>query len=115
MPRHRRKVGKGFRDFLGKANNFLKRTQLLSRVGSAVMPLVPGQYRPMAQMALDYGKSKGYGRRRVYRRGGALRPAGMKRVMGGGCCGGALIPAGGMRMSRKLVKPKLPARMPASY
>lgn len=113
MPRHRRKVGKGFKDFMGKAGNFLKKTQLLSRVGSSLMPLVPGQYRPIAQMGLDYAKSKGYGRRRIYRRGGALRPAGMRR--GGGCCGGALVPAGGARMSRKLHVPALPKRLPMRY
>ena len=111
MPRRRRKVGRGFKDFMGKAKNFLKRTKLLSRVGSALMPLVPGQYKPLAGMALNYGKSQGDGRR-----GGALRPAGMRRIMRGrGCSGGALVPAGGARMSRKFHRPRLPKRMPMRY
>ena len=113
MPRRRRKVGRGFKDFMGKAKNFLQRTKLLSRVGSALSPLVPAQYKPLANMGLNYAKSQGYGRRR---RGGALRPAGARRIMRrGGCCGGALVPAGGARMSRKIIRPRLPKRMLASY
>lgn len=112
MPRRRRKIGKGFKDFMGKAKNFLQRTKLLSRVGSALSPLVPAQYQPLASMGLNYAKSQGYGRRR---RGGALYPVGARRMRRGGCCGGSLVPAGGARMSRKIVRPNLPRRMPAVY
>jgi hypothetical protein len=116
MPRrrvHKRRIGTGFRDFMGKAKNFLQRTKLLSRVGSALQPLVPAQYSGLANMGLNYAKSQGYGRRR---RGGALYPVGARRMRRGmGCCGGALTPAGGMRMSRKIIRPRLPKRMVAAY
>jgi hypothetical protein len=112
MPR-RRKVGRGFKEFMGKAKGFLQRTKLLSRVGSALQPLVPAQYQGLANMGLNYAKSQGYGRRR---RGGSLYPAGARRMRRGmGCCGGALMPAGGARMSRKIIRPRLPRRMPAAY
>ena len=115
MPRrkvHKRKIGRGFREFLGKAKGFLQRTKLLSRVGSALSPLVPAQYQGIANMGLNYAKSQGYGRRR---RGGALYPVGARRMRRGGCCGGSLTPAGGARMSRKIIRPRLPRRMLASY
>jgi len=114
MPRrrHRRRMGGSLKSFWGKAKGFLKRTKLLSRVGTSLLPLA-GAYKPLASGALGLVKSAGYGRRR----GGALRPAGMRRRMGRGCCGGSLNPVGGRRMryrrrGRRIYgKPRLPRRI----
>ena len=99
----RRVLGRGVKDFLKKADNFLQRTKLLSNVGSALNSTVmPMQYRGIADKALDYARSKGYGKRKiVYKRGGSLRPA-----------GGALMSAGGARRSlpkqpRALFNPRM--------
>ena len=98
----RRVLGRGVKDFLKKADNFLQRTKLLSNVGSALNSTVmPMQYRGMADKALDYARSKGYGKRKiVYKRGGSLRPA-----------GGALMSAGGRRslpkQPRALFNPRM--------
>lgn len=111
MPRRRRrrKMGGSLRSFFNKAKGFLKKTKLLSTIGSRLVPMA-GSYAPLAGAALGMVKRAGYGRRR----GGALRPAGMRRVMyrrrGRGCCGGALTPVGGMRRRRGL-----PRRMPTVY
>ena len=90
----RRVLGRGVKDFLKKADNFLQRTKLLSNVGGVLnSTIMPMQYRGIADKALDYARSKGYGKRKiVYKRGGSLRPA-----------GGALMSAGGAR--RSLPKP----------
>ena len=92
----RRVLGRGVKDFLKKADNFLQRTKLLSNVGSALNSTVmPMQYRGIADKALDYARSKGYGKRKiVYKRGGALTSA-----------GGSLRPAGSGGARRSLPKP----------
>ena len=123
--RHKRTLGGSWKSIWGKAKNFLKRTKLLSTVGSALSPMLPTQYRTLANGAINYAKSKGYGtkrRRRRIRRGGALRPAGARRKYGHGCSGGALSPVGGMRTIRKSgrMNPKLrgirlPSREPAKF
>ena len=99
----RRVLGRGVKDFLKKADSFLQRTKLLSNVGSALNSTVmPMQYRGIADKALDYARSKGYGKRKiVIKRGGSLRPA-----------GGALMSAGGARRSlpkqpRALFNPRM--------
>ena len=70
--RHRRMRGGGFMDFLGKANNFLKSSKLVSTVGNALGAAGV----PFASTIGNAAGSFGYGRRR-HRRGGALRLAGM--------------------------------------
>ena len=111
MPRrrHRRKMGGSFKSFWSKAKGFLKRTKLLSTIGSKLVPMA-GSYAPLAGAALGMVKRAGYGRR-----GGALRPAGMRRIRGRGCCGGANMPVGGRRRTRRRMgrfsKPRLPRRM----
>ncbi len=62
---------------------------------------MPMQYRGIADKALDYARSKGYGKRKiVYKRGGALTSA-----------GGSLRPPGGRRSlpkpSRALFNPRV--------
>ena len=101
--RHRRKVGAGFKSFWGKAKNFLKKTKLLSTVGNALAPMVPGVWGTAARGAVKFAKSQGYGRRRRIRRrrkGGALRPAGSHKRYGRGTCGGSLAPVGAGRIRR---------------
>ena len=104
MPRrrHRRRMGGSLSSFWNKAKGFLKKTKLLSTIGSRLVPMA-GSYAPLAGAALGMVKRAGYGR------GGALRPAGMRRVRGSGCCGGANMPVGGRRMGR-FSKPRLPRR-----
>lgn len=110
--RNRRKMGGSLRSFWNKAKGFLKKTKLLSTIGSKLVPMA-GSYAPLAGAALGMVKRSGYG----MRRGGALRPAGMRRrIRGRGCCGGANMPVGGRRRrTRRRVgrfsKPRLPRRM----
>ena len=90
----RRMRGKGkFKDFLGKANNFLKKSQILSKLGNAYSKYGGNFGLPYTQQigqAADVAKTMGYGRRRTkMRRGGSLRPAGARRY------GTGLYPASG--------------------
>jgi hypothetical protein len=70
----RRRRGGSFKSFLSGANNFLKRTGLLSKLGKFGSQMVPGKYGKLAGMLGDAAGTMGYGRRR--RCGGALRLAG---------------------------------------
>ena len=67
--RRRRMRGRGLMDFLGKANNFLKQSKLVSSVGNAL----GAAGIPLAGKIAGVASSLGYDRRR---RGGALRLAG---------------------------------------
>ena len=59
--RHRRIIGGAVKDFLNKANQFLKKTQLLSNVGSVLNnTVVPMPFRPIGDKVIDYAKSRGY-------------------------------------------------------
>ena len=73
--------GRGFMDFLGKANDFLKKTQILSKLGSVYGATgLPGS--SLVGSAAGMAGSIGYGRRRrtVRRRVGAgFRLAGGRR------------------------------------
>ena len=64
-------------DFLGKANDFLKSTKLVSTIGNMGVSFVPPKYQGVAQGLLSGATKLGYGRRR----GGALRVAGGKRMI----------------------------------
>ena len=68
--------GRGFMDFLSKANSFLKGSKLISTVGNSLAEAgVPG-----AGLVGSIAGKLGYGRRRRHRRyGGALGLAGMGR------------------------------------
>ena len=83
MPKHTRKLkGKGIGDFLKKANNWLKKTQIVSKLGNAY-----SKYGGMAGLpyAGTVGKVAGvagrlgYGRTRRVCRGAGLRLAGGRR------------------------------------
>ena len=78
MPRKMKGRGK-FKEFLGKANNFLKKSQILSKLGNAYSKyggMVGLPYTQHVGMASDAAQQAGYGRRRRVRKGGSLRPAG---------------------------------------
>lgn len=82
MPRRTRKLkGRGFLDFLGSANNFLKKTQILSKLGGIYGATgLPGA--SLVGTAAGIGSRLGYGRkRRTTRRrvGMGLRLAGGRR------------------------------------
>jgi hypothetical protein len=110
--RNRRKIGGSLSGFWDKTKGFLKRTKLLSTIGSAIAPLA-GAYAPWANRAVDYAKSKGYGRRRMIRRqgGGALRPVGASRRY----LGGMMNPVGGKRMSNRMMGKRMPSRQPMIF
>ena len=85
MPRRMRGRGK-FKQFLGKANDFLKKSQILSKLGNAYSKYGGNFGLPYTQQigqAADVAKTMGYGRRRV-RKGFGLRVAGgsYRRGMG---------------------------------
>jgi hypothetical protein len=71
---HRRRGG-SFKSFLSGANNFLKKSGLLSTLGQIGSQLAPGKYGKMAGILGNAAGTMGYGRRRR-RCGGALRLAG---------------------------------------
>ena len=85
--------GKGkFTDFLNKANGFLKKSQILSKLGgmySKIGQVLPLPYAGTVGTAAGFANKLGYGRRRI-RKGGNLRPAGARRGFG-------LTPSGGSR------------------
>ena len=71
--RHKRQRGSGFLSFLGKANNFLKNSKLISSVGSALGSAGV----PFASQIGSVANSLGYGKKSLrHRRGGALSLAG---------------------------------------
>jgi hypothetical protein len=72
-----RRRGGSFKSFLSGANNFLKKSGLLSALGQIGSQMAPGKYGKMAGVLGNAAGAMGYGRRR--RR----------------CCGGALGLAGG--------------------
>jgi hypothetical protein len=96
MPRRKLK-GKGkFKEFLGKANNFLKKSQILSKLGNAYSKyggMIGLPYAQQVGMASNAASTAGYGRRRM-RRGTGLRVAGgsVRRGLGLSLAGGSRRP-----------------------
>ena len=108
--KHRRVIGGAVKDFMNKANQFLKKTQLLSNVGSVLnKTVVPMQFRGIGDRVIDFGKSRGYGRRKIKRvRSSLMR---VNRTTVGGSlrvAGGAMSLAGGRRNM-------LPRRLPSYF
>ncbi len=93
MPRRKLKLkGKGkFREFLGKANNFLKKSQILSKLGNAYSKygsLAGLPYTGMVGNAASAAQQAGYGRKRrvgsgLYAAGGKMRHGRGLRMAGG--------------------------------
>ena len=92
MPSRKMKGRGKFREFLGKANNFLKKSQILSKLGNAYSKyggMVGLPYTQHVGMASDAAQQAGYGRRRKRRVGSGLRPAGARRGYGLRVAGGS--------------------------
>lgn len=108
--RHRRIIGGAVKEFLNKANQFLKKTQLLSNVGSVLNnTVVPMPFRPIGDKVIDYAKSRGYGTRKIkHVRSHLMR---INRPKGGSLrvAGGAMSLAGGSRRNM------LPRRLPSYF
>ena len=107
--RHRRIIGGVIKQFMDKANQFLKKTQLLSNVGSLLnKSVVPMQFRGIGDKVIDFAKSRGFGRRKIKRvRSNLMR---VNRPMGGSLrvAGGSMSLAGGRRNM-------LPRRLPSYF
>ena len=91
MPRKMKGRGK-FKEFLGKANTFLKKSQILSKLGNAYSKyggMVGLPYAQQAGQAAGVAASAGYGRRRrrvgsgLYAAGGKMRHGRGLRLAGG--------------------------------
>ena len=91
MPSRKMKGRGKFKQFLGKANDFLKKSQILSKLGSAYSKYGGMAGLPYAQhvgMASDVAKQAGYGRKRrvgsgLYAAGGKMRRGGALKMAGG--------------------------------
>jgi hypothetical protein len=108
--RHRRIIGGAVKEFLNKANQFLKKTQLLSNVGSVLNnTVVPMPFRPIGDKVIDYARSRGFGARKIkHVRSQLMR---INRPKGGSLrvAGGAMSLAGGSRRNM------LPRRLPSYF
>ena len=91
-----------FTNFLNKANGFLKKSQILSKLGgmySKIGQVLPLPYAGTVGTAAGFANKLGYGRRikKRVREGGSLRPSGgsVRRGFGLRMAGGArhMIPS----------------------
>ena len=107
--RKHRMIGGAVKAFMDKANQFLKKTQLLSNVGSVLnKTVIPMQFRGIGDRVVDFAKSRGYGVRKIKRvRSSLMR---VNRPMCGSLrvAGGSMSLAGGMRNM-------LPRRLPSYF
>ena len=63
--KHKRSFGGSVKSFMDKANQFLKKTQLLSTVGNVLNnSVVPMQYRGIGSKVVDFARSKGFVKRK---------------------------------------------------
>ena len=69
-------------DFLRRAgskiNDWLKSTKIVSTVGPSLVRYLPPAWQGAAEKAIDFAKSRGYGRRRRYGRGIGLAGSGLR-------------------------------------
>ena len=90
--------GKGkFTNFLNKANGFLKKSQILSKLGgmySKIGQVLPLPYAGTVGTAAGFANKLGYGRKRRVRKGSGLYAAGgkMRRGTGLSLAGGSRRP-----------------------
>ena len=67
--KHKRLFGGSVKSFMDKANQFLKKTKLLSTVGNVLNnSVVPIPYRSIGSKMVDFARTSGYGRSRKIRR-----------------------------------------------
>ena len=114
--RHRM-FGGSVKTFLNKANEFLKKTKLLSTVGNVLNnSVVPMPYRGIASKVIDFGKSKGYGRSRKIRRKMNMVKPGRLNVINRGMLGQGLRLAGsGISLAGNGRLSRLPNRLPSYF
>ena len=108
--RKHRMIGGSVKAFMDKANQFLKKTQLLSNIGSVLnKTVVPMQFRGIGDRVVDFAKSRGFGRRKIKRVRSSLMRVN-RPTMGGSLrvAGGSMSLAGGMRNM-------LPRRLPSYF
>ncbi len=82
MPSHRKLKGKGIRDFLSKANKWLKKTQIVSKLGNAYSKyggMIGLPHTANVGRLAGVAGQLGYGRRRRRMAGRGLRLAGGSR------------------------------------
>ena len=118
MPKRRLFRGGATSDWWSKTKDFLRRSKILSTIGSTLSPFdTSGTTGVLSGLA----RSQGYGRRRM-RRGGALKPVGYRK-------GGSIAPLGSGRsrsvglvrvkkqgrMSSRLAGSTLPPRLPMKF
>ena len=84
MPK--RRLLRGGAAWWDKTKDFLRRSKILSTIGSTLSPFDPSG---TAGVLSGLAKTQGYGRRRM-RRGGALKPVGYRK-------GGSIAPLGSGR------------------
>jgi len=98
----KKRIGRGLlskaKEYLLKANDYAKKTKILSQVGAAALPLLPAQYRVPGLLAVHTLANAGYGMKSIdrikriqpVRR---MRPLGMGKKMRRGC--GVTYPVAG--------------------
>lgn len=94
--------GKGFMDFLKKANSWLRKTRAISKVGGVLGDIGV----PYAGTISKGARAVGYGRNRTVRRrrrrvGRPCKGSGLRLAGAGGRCGGGLGLAGGRRTKKR--------------
>ena len=122
--RSKRLFGGSVKSFLGKANNFLKKTQLLSTIGSVLNnSVVPLPYRSIGSKVIDFARNSGYGRsRKIKYTRNAIKP-GRLNVINRNMLGGSLkLAGGGMNLAGSGVhgmiyrhQNRLPDRIPSYF
>ena len=95
LGRHKRMFGGSVKGFLSKANDFLKKTQLLSTVGNVLNnTIVPMPYRSLGSKVVDFTRSSGYGsRKKIKYTRNAIKP-GKLNIINRNMLGGSLKLAG---------------------
>ena len=121
--RSKRLFGGSVKSLLGKANQFLKKTQLLSTVGNVLNnSVVPMQYRGIGSKVVDFARSSGYGRRKIKYVRNAIKP-GKLNVINRNMLGGSLkLDGGSMNLAGSgvhgmIYRPqnRLPNRIPSYF
>ena len=114
------------KSFMDKANQFLKKTQLLSKVGDVLNnSVVPMQYRGIGSKVIDFAKSKGFGRsRKIKRKVNMVKPGrigvinrGMLKGQGLKLAGQGINLAGSGRSNGMIYRSpnRLPNRIPSYF
>ncbi len=117
--------GGSVKSFLSKANNFLKKTQLLSTVGNVLNnSVVPMPYRSLGSKVVEFARNSGYGRRKKikYTRN-VVKPGRLnvvnRNMLGTGLklAGQGMNLAGSGRNSGMIYRPqnRMPNRMPSYF